>query len=107
MHERYSREELHRLWLNFRNQKEAADMLADFALCSREAAAIMIDDFRNGFINTPRDRSLQPETDPILKEVNRSGTTDTSAKSRSDSRRTRRAEECKRRSDQKRQDPRY
>lgn len=90
MHDRYNRAELYKLWWNIKDQREAADMLADFALCSREAAAIMIDDFRNGYINSPRDRSLQPETDHILKGVNRSGTTDTSAKSRSDSRRTRR-----------------
>lgn len=41
----YSKAELYELWTFFAGQHDAVQMMADFALCSREEAQALIDEF--------------------------------------------------------------
>ena len=41
----YSKAELYELWTFFAGQHDEAQMMADFALCSREEAQALIDEF--------------------------------------------------------------
>ncbi len=41
----YTREELFTLWRGFREEHDATRILMDFALCSKNQAQILIDDF--------------------------------------------------------------
>ncbi|MBQ9662927.1 MAG: hypothetical protein IJV40_07260 [Oscillospiraceae bacterium] len=65
----YTKPELYRLWLSFKNSKEAPEMLAGFAACELPEARAMIEEFESGLVTSsespekPFLLSREPETE--------------------------------------------
>lgn len=58
--ERLSEMQLYKLWLRFRNNPDAAQILADFAVTDRETARELIREFRIAFYGFEAEQELPP-----------------------------------------------